>query len=138
MLVAEANVPSHPWTNSESWLQTELSPNPTSHLTNTCLWWLGGPRGWPQSSLFPKGTFHSFFLYSFIHSFVCSADLTKHSAGLRRSPADNLGQGFVSWGQGPRSPGVEDHPRFSPLCLQTAHKVKGRVTSEGTQDNASI
>lgn len=26
-------------------------------------------------------------------------------------------------------------PRFSPLCLQTAHKVKGKVTSEATQSS---
>lgn len=33
---------------------------------------------------------------------------------------------------------AEVHPGFSPLCLQTAHKVKGRESKEATQHKAAI
>lgn len=67
--------------------------------------------------------------------------LIRHSAKhlVSRGPADNLDQQFFIWGQNHRCPGAEEtHPRFSPLCLQAAPTVKGRLTSEATKDKASI
>lgn len=95
MLLADTNSASHPQTNSESWLHTGTKPRPRcppesqQPLTDTHLWWLQGPTGGCRVAYFPIAP----FINSSLHSFICSANLTRDNTRhlVRHGSADNLG-----------------------------------------------